>query len=107
MLDFIRILSTFAPHMAEELWERMGMQSVLSREAWPEFDPEKARDEEIVYPVQINGKVRFKLQISADSDEELIRKVLISSEKYKFYTKGKSLVKMIIVPGRIITIVIK
>ncbi|MDX9778340.1 MAG: class I tRNA ligase family protein, partial [bacterium] len=107
MLDFIRILSAFAPHLAEELWERMGMRSVLSRENWPLFDPAKARDEEIEYPVQINGKVRFKLLISADANEEMIRNTLINNDKYDFYMQGKTIVKMIIIPKRIITLVIK
>lgn len=107
MLDFIKILSVFAPHIAEELWQRMGMTCVLSRESWPEYDPEKARDEMIEYPVQINGKIRFKLEIPAATEEREIRKALETHEKYAFYTEGKILLKCIIIPGKIITLVLK
>jgi leucyl-tRNA synthetase len=107
MRDFIKILSVFAPHLAEELWERTGNHSVLTYEPWPEYDPEMVKDEILEYPVQINGKVRFKISVDAEADEEAIRALLLDHERLAQYTEGKSIVKIIIVPKRIITLVVK
>ncbi len=107
MSNFIKMLSTFAPHIAEELWEITGHKSVLSYAAWPEYDTEKARDEEIEYPVQINGKVRFRLTADAEAKEEEIRELLFAHEKFGHYTRDKEIVKIIVVPKRIVTLVVK
>jgi len=107
MRDFIKILSVFAPHLAEELWERTGNRTVLAYEPWPEYDPEMVRDEIVEYPVQINGKVRFKISVDSEADEEAIRTLLLDHERLAQYTEGKSIVKIIIVPKRIITLVVK
>jgi len=107
MLDFIKILSVFAPHIGEELWQRMGSKDVLSYSAWPLYDPEKAKDEMIEYPVQINGKVRFKINISSEAVETDIREALKDHEKYAFYTEGKQILKCIVIPRKIITLVLK
>ncbi|MBW6458899.1 MAG: class I tRNA ligase family protein, partial [FCB group bacterium] len=107
MRDFIKILSVFAPHLAEELWERTGNKTVLTYEPWPEYDPELVKDEVIEYPVQINGKVRFKLEADAEADEDSIRALVLEHERLAQYTEGKSIVKIIIVPKRIITLVVE
>ncbi|MEA2076959.1 MAG: leucine--tRNA ligase [Candidatus Marinimicrobia bacterium] len=107
MTGFVKLLSTFAPHIAEELWEKFGESSVLLYETWPTYDSAMVVEDMIEYPVQINGKVRLKLNISADADEDAIKEALFSHEKLGQYTEGKTIVKTIIVPKRIITLVVK
>jgi leucyl-tRNA synthetase len=107
MTGFIKLLSTFAPHIAEELWHKMGHTGVLLYEKWPEFDPKMVIEEKIEYPVQINGKVRFKIEISADAEEDDIKAALFSHDRFFQYTEGKDIIKTIIVPKRIITLVVK
>ena len=107
MTEFVKVLSTFAPHIAEELWEKLGQTSVLLYETWPEFDPAMVIEDMIEYPVQINGKIRFKMNIPADADQDAIKKALMSHDKTAQYTEGKSIIKTIIVPKRIITLVVK
>ena len=107
MTGFIKILSTFAPHIAEELWEKLGQKTLLSYENWPVYDPEKVIDETIEYPVQINGKVRFRLTVDADTSEDELKERVFSHERLAHYTQGKQIVKCIVVPKRIITLVVK
>ena len=107
MTGFVKLLSTFAPHIAEELWEKLGETSVLLYETWPTYDPDMVVEDMIEYPVQINGKVRLKLNIPADADEAVIKDTLFSHEKLGQYIEGKTIVKTIIVPKRIITLVVK
>ena len=107
MTGFIKLLSTFAPHIAEELWEKLGKTSVLLYEKWPEFDLEMVIEDMIEYPVQINGKVRFKIEISAEAEEDDIKAALFSHDRFPQYTEGKNIIKTIIVPKRIITLVVK
>ncbi len=107
MSGFVKMLSTFAPHIAEELWQILGNNSILSYEKWPEYDDAKAKDEEIEYPVQINGKVRFKLLADAGADENTVRELLYEHEKFEYYTKGKQIIKIIVIPKRIVTLVVK
>jgi len=104
---FVKVLSTFAPHIAEELWEKLGESTILLYETWPAYDPAMVVEDMIEYPVQINGKVRLKLNIPADADESAIKEMLFSNEKLGQYTEGKTIVKTIIIPKRIITLVVK
>jgi leucyl-tRNA synthetase len=103
---FIQLLSPFAPHLAEELWERLGRNESLTYTPWPKYDPEKVIDEMIEYPVMIKGKVRLKITISADADEASIKEAVLAEEKLGKYLEGKSIRKWIIVPGKVVTIVI-
>lgn len=107
MIEFVKILSTFAPHIAEELWEKLGQKSVLLYETWPEYDKEMVLEDMIEYPVQINGKIRFKLEISAEASQDEIKEVLMSHDRLPQYIEGKTILKTIIVPKRIITLVVK
>ncbi len=107
MTEFVKVLSTFAPHIAEELWEKLGQKSVLLYETWPTFDPDMVVEDMVEYPVQINGKIRFKMNISADADQDAIKEALMTHDKIAQYIEGKTIVKTIIVPKRIITLVVK
>jgi leucyl-tRNA synthetase len=93
--------------MASELWEMLGESSSLLRAPWPKYDPELAKEEEIEIPVQINGKLRSVVTVSADADEEAIRQAALSDEKIASLIAGKQIVKVIVVPKKLVNIVVK
>ena len=103
----IVMLSPFTPHVAEEMWEITGHTTLLAEEKWPEVDESALKVEEVEIPVQVNGKVRGKITIPADADEETVRELALSNEKIKKYTEGKNIIKFIYVKGRLVNIVVK
>lgn len=109
----ITILSPFAPHLAEELWEKLGhhRQGGTGKESiflqkWPEFNPELIKDEIIKLVIQVNGKVRDTLEVAADITEDEAKEKALESEKMKKYTEGKEIKKVIFVQNKLINIVI-
>lgn len=104
---FITLLNPIAPHMTEELWEGMGGTGLLSISPWPEYDEAKTVDDEVEIVVQINGKIRDKAMVPIGLDREGLQAVAMQSEKIKELTEGKTVIKVIAVPGRLINIVVK
>ena len=104
---FITLLNPVAPHMTEELWEILGGEGLLSLTAWPKYDEEKTVDDEIEIVVQINGKIRDKMSVAADLDRAGLESVAMESSRIKELTEGKSIVKVIAVPGKLVNIVVK
>src|SRR6056297_54351 len=107
--DYILLLAPFAPHLAEELWSKLGHKESLAYEDWPEFKEEYLKSDTIEYPVQINGKVREQIQVPAEKakDKEFVIGLAKQQEKVQKYLDGSTIVKEIFVPGRIINLVIK
>ena len=103
----ITLLNPVAPHVTEELWEMLGMEGLLSVSAWPEFDPAKTVDDEIEIVLQINGKVRDKLIIPAGLNKEETEAAARQSEKFATFTDGKDVLKVIVVPGKLVNVVVK
>jgi leucyl-tRNA synthetase len=103
----ILMLSPFTPHMAEELWEHIGRPGGIVFAPWPVFDPAVARADEVVIPVQINGKVRGRVTVAAESSEAEIREAALADPSVAQHTAGKSVVKVIVAKGRLVSIVIK
>ena len=103
----IMLLAPFAPHIAEELWNKIGNKESIFLQTWPEFDPELAKDEEIEMVVQVNGKVRERLMVAADVTEDEIKETVLENEKVKIFTDGKEIKKIIFVPGRLLNIVVE
>ncbi|HDP69471.1 MAG TPA: leucine--tRNA ligase [Actinobacteria bacterium] len=101
------LLAPFAPHIAEELWETMGKIGSVHLGKWPTFDEKLAKAEEIALIVQINGKVRDKITVSADVSEEEMKKTALSSEKLKQFTEGKEIVKVVVVPKKLVNVVVR
>jgi leucyl-tRNA synthetase len=101
------LLAPFAPYIAAELWEFLGEGDNLLRHPWPAFDPALARQEEIVYAVQINGKLRSHVALPADSPEETVRERALADEKVRAATAGKQVVKVIVVAGKLVNVVVK
>ncbi|MEX1062979.1 MAG: class I tRNA ligase family protein, partial [Balneolaceae bacterium] len=106
---FILILSPFAPHLCEEIWETLGSKNSLAYEDWPEAEEEFLASETVMYPVQINGKVRGEVHLPVDKAEEKDH-VLAEAKKEKNvrrYLEGTKIVKEIFVPGRIVNFVVR
>jgi len=101
------LIAPFAPYLAAELWETLGYKSVLLRESWPEFDPELAREDEVEIPVQINGKNRSHIVIAVGTPDEKVRELALADEKIKAAIAGKQIVRVIIVPNKLMNIVVK
>ena len=100
------LLSPYAPHLAEELWERLGQTGSVTNAEWPAFNEAYLKEANISYPVQFNGKVRFQLQVPADMPAGEVEKAALSHEKAAQYLDGKAPRKVIVVPGRIVNVVV-
>ncbi len=107
METFILLLSPFAPHLAEELWNRLGHTSSLAYEPWPQYVEEKTRQDTVEVVVQVNGKVRSRFQLPVDADDETARQAAFSDPNIRRYIDGKEVVKVMIVKNRLISIVLK
>ncbi|AUZ39921.1 MULTISPECIES: leucine--tRNA ligase [Bacillus] len=105
MEGFVKLLSPVAPHLAEELWEKLGHSGTIAYEAWPEYDETKLVDDEVEIVVQLNGKVKAKLQVPADATREQLEQLAQADEKVKEQLEGKTIRKIIAVPGKLVNIV--
>ena len=103
----VLLLAPFAPYLAAELWEALGEKENLLRYPWPDYDAVLAREEEIEYPIQINGKRRSRIAVPVDSQEELVRERVLADEKVRAALEGHELVKFIFIPGKLVNLVIK
>ena len=103
---FILLLAPFAPHLAEELWEKSGHKPSVFEVSFPEFDAEAAREEVVEIPVQINGKLRARITVPADADEQTVKEAALNHQKVRKYTSDKRVRKVVYVPGRILNIIV-
>ena len=101
------ILSLFTPHVADELWEGLGHEEPLLKVAWPAFDAELAAEDEIEYPVQVNGKLRARIHVAASAGEEEVRTKALADEKVIQHLAGLEIKKIIVVPQKLVSIVAK
>lgn len=107
IVTLIKLLSPFAPHLAEELWNRLGNNGTITFEKWPEFDPAKVQKNVVTIIGQINGKVRSKIEAETDSPDEKLIELMKQDEKIKTYIEGKQIVKEIVVKNKLVNIVVK
>ena len=107
MESIVLLLSPFVPHVCEELWQRMGNEPSVLEQSWPEWDEEAAKAQQVELPVQVNGKVRGRLLVARDADEAWVREQALALEGVARHTEGKQITKVIVVPNRIVTIVVK
>jgi len=103
---FLLILAPFAPHIAEELWQRLGHDDTLACEPWPKYDKQLIKEKEIELAVQVNGRVRDKIVVAADADEEQISKQALASERIAAAIAGRDPKKIIVVKSRLVNIVV-
>ena len=104
--QLIILLSPFAPHISEELWHITGHNSFLADAKYPEYDEKYLIEATITYPVAINGKTRFTIELAADTDKKEIEQIAVNHEKTQKYLQGKQIRKIIVVPKRMVNIVI-
>jgi leucyl-tRNA synthetase len=107
MLGLVQMLAPFAPFFAAELWERMEQQGIVFRTAWPEADAELARESEMEIPVQVNGKLVNVVRLAAESSDDEVRAAGQADEKVAGRIAGKTVVKVVYVPGKLVNLVVK
>ena len=103
----VKLISPIVPHMGEELWEILGHNNTIAYESWPEYDEEKTKESVVTYAVSVNGKLRDKIEVEANTNSKEVEAIALSSTKIKTYTDGHQIVKVIVVPNKIVNIVIK
>jgi leucyl-tRNA synthetase len=104
---FITLLNPFIPHVTEEIWQKAGFEGMLNQTTWPVYDEAKCVDDEIEIAVQVNGKIRDRLVVSADAGEDEVLKIAHESEKVAAAVNGMQIVKQLYVKGRLVNIVVK
>lgn len=105
--DLLRILSPFAPHFTEEMWEKLGYEYSIFNQSWPKWDPKALIKDEVEIAVQLNGKVKTRLMVPSSADNKEIENIALNDEEVKEFVQGKQIVKVIVVKGRLINIVVR
>lgn len=101
------LLAPFAPHLTEELWNSIGYEESIHKQSWPKLDENALNQEEVTIVLQVNGKVRDKIQVPVEISQEELEATILSSEKVKQHLEGKTMVKLITIPGKLANIVVK
>jgi leucyl-tRNA synthetase len=107
MEQFVLLLSPLAPHLAEELWQLLGHDKSLAYEPWPKFDPAAVREDSVEIPVQINGKLRARIEVPNGADAATMEQAAKDDVRIAELLTGKTIVKCVVVPGRMVNFVIK
>ncbi len=105
--DFVKILSPYAPHLGEELWEKLGNKKSIAYEAWPTYNEDFLKDDTKEIVVMVNGKLRDKFEAAPGSDDETLKTMAFDREGVKKHTDGKEVVKVIVVKDKLVNIVVK
>jgi leucyl-tRNA synthetase len=106
MNAFVLLLSPFAPHMAEELWQRLGNGTTLAYEPWPTYDPALLIPDTVEYAVQVNGKVRSRFTAALKADPKELEKIALADPVALKWIDGKAIKKTIVVPGRLVNFIV-
>jgi len=102
----VLMMAPFAPHTAEELWQMLGSAKSLTTAPWPDFDPDVAKADEIVVPVQVNGKLRARLTLPADLSDEQLREHALAHAAVQAHTQGKTIRKVVVAKGPLVSVVV-
>ncbi len=105
--SLVLMLAPFAPHLSSELWEQIGRNDAVLRHPWPQYDEALAREDEIEVPVQINGKLRAVIKVPVDASKEALEAAARADERVQAALAGKTIVKVIVVPGKLINFVVR
>ena len=104
---FVLLLSPYAPHLGEELWQKLGHDTSLAYEKYPVFSEDYCKDDTKEFPVMINGKLRAKFEAAADTDSATLEAMAKETDGFKKFTDGKTVAKIIVVPGKLVNVVVK
>ncbi len=104
--NYLLLFSPFAPHLAEELWHRIGHTNSIFQTQWPKFDPDFIQEEKVQMVLQINGKVRSRIEVEADLDQEKAKEIALQDPRIQKYTQGKKIRKIIVVKNKLVNIVV-
>ena len=105
--DFVKILSPYAPHLGEELWQKLGNNGTIAYVQWPSFNEDFTKDDSKTIVVMINGKLRDKFEVSAGTAKEELEKLAYATEGARKYMEGKTVVKTVVVQDKLVNIVVK
>ncbi|HWR51762.1 MAG TPA: leucine--tRNA ligase [Bryobacteraceae bacterium] len=103
----ILMLAPFVPYVTQELWEELGREGLVFRQPWPEYDAEAAKEDELEIPVQINGKVRGRIRVAPGTAKDALETSALGDDKIQGYIQGKQVVKIIVVPDKLVNVVVK
>ena len=104
--SLVRLLTPFVPHICSELWETMGHSQKLEQVGWPEYDDQALVEEEVLVVVQVNGKVRGKVKVPAEASEDQVKEAALSEQNVQRFTEGKTVRKVIVIPGKLVNVVV-
>ena len=107
MEGFIKMLAPIAPHMCEEIWSKFGVSDTITYQPWPKYDPDALVESTVNVMIQVNGKLRAKIQLPKDVDKDEAQKQALANDRVKKFTDGKDIKKVIVVPNKIVNIVAK
>jgi leucyl-tRNA synthetase len=105
--SLVLLLAPFAPYLAAELWEELGEKEAILRAAWPTSDQELAKEDELEIPVQVNGKLVTVVRVAVDAERKTIEAAALADAKVQAKAAGKTVVKVIVIPGRLVNLVVK
>ena len=105
LIDYLKILAPFAPHFSEEKWETLGMGYSVFNQAWPKFDANALIKDEVEIAIQVNGKIKARINVASDLDEEGIKEASLKDETLIIALEGKTVRKVIVIKGRLVNIV--
>jgi leucyl-tRNA synthetase len=104
---FTRVLSPFAPHLAEEFWEMLGHSGGITRAGWPSYRPDLAAEEQFEVVIQVNGKLKGKIVVSDGTGEDEVLRLALAEPKVAETLNGKKVVKKIVVPNKLVNLVVQ
>ncbi|MCK4516269.1 MAG: class I tRNA ligase family protein, partial [Spirochaetaceae bacterium] len=104
---FVLIISPYAPHLGEELWEQLGHEPSVSKVTWPTYDEALTRDEIVTVVLQVNGKVRGKIEVPADTPTDELERLALENDRIQQWTADKEIVKRVTVPGKLVNLVVR
>ena len=102
----VRMLAPFVPHFSEELWQRLGNKETVLKGPWPVFDPALVIEEQVTIVIQVNGKVRSKIEVQADIEEGVLKELVLADARLQAWIQGKAVKKCIVVPQKLVNIVV-
>lgn len=105
--DFLKIINPITPFITEELWEKLGHNNTISYEIWPTYDISKTKEEQIEIGIQVNGKLRGSILSNINETKDDLLEKAMKEDNVKKYVEGKTIIKTIVIPGKIVNIVIK